>query len=124
MSLRGQHLVILHYNFGWAAAVTYANGPDKIFSVNGTNQLKKSGQPVFFADAPADKKLNGEGSILFKDNAAYILQDSFSVTGSHFVLELWLQANARQDANDPGAVFATVATLGNGKKGYQLAEMI
>ena len=109
--------MILHYNFGWAGAVTYANGPDKIFSVNGTNQLKKSGQP-------ADKKLNGEGSILFKDNAAYILQDSFSVTGSHFVLELWLQANARQDANDPGAVFATVATLGNGKKGYQLAQRI
>ncbi|MFC0772959.1 LamG-like jellyroll fold domain-containing protein [Terrimonas alba] len=122
LSLWGQHQVILHYNFGRAGAVTYANGPDKIFSVNGTNQLKKSGQPVFFADAPADEKLNGEGSILLKDNAAYTSKDSFAIADSPFILELWLQANARQGANDPAPVFATVATLGNGKKGFQLAQ--
>ncbi len=121
-SAGAQQTSLRHYNFGKSGAVTYANGPEYIADVNGGGVLKRLGQPVFFADAPADKKLNGEGSMLFSGKAAYASADSFAVAGSAFVLELWLQANARQGANDPGPGFATVITLGNGKKGYQLAQ--
>ena len=50
-----------HYNFGKSGAVTYANGPEYIADMNGGAGLKRLGHPVFFADAPADKKMKGRG---------------------------------------------------------------
>ncbi|MCU7552205.1 LamG domain-containing protein [Chitinophagaceae bacterium LB-8] len=120
--LMAQQQVLAHYNMGRSGAVSYATAPEQLSDMAAGHQLKKAGQPVFFADAPADKKLDGEGAILFKDKAAYSSKDSFAIAKTPFVLELWLQPNARQGANDPSANFATVFTLGSAASGYQLAQ--
>ncbi|MGN6510412.1 MAG: hypothetical protein ACTHLD_13210, partial [Chitinophaga sp.] len=52
------------YNMGRAGAVTYATAPDTLRPLAGGLILKRSGQPLFFADAPAEKKLAGEGAVL------------------------------------------------------------
>ncbi len=54
---------VVHYNFGKAGNVTYAATPAVLHPAVGSGELRAVGQPVFYADAPADKKLKGEGSI-------------------------------------------------------------
>ena len=42
--------------------------PMKSSRVQALKYLKAVGRPVFYADAPGDKKMKGEGSILFNGN--------------------------------------------------------
>ncbi|NLU93074.1 LamG domain-containing protein [Chitinophaga sp. Ak27] len=89
----------LYYNFGRAGAITYATGPDSLLQTRGDRVvLKRKGQPLFFADAPAERKLQGEGALLFRDNAGYVSQRALNLASHDFVLECWAQVNGRQGA--------------------------
>ena len=109
----------VHYNMGRAGAVTYATAPDSLWPAAGQGPgLKRTGQPLFFADAPADKKLAGEGAVLFKENAGYATPGNTSMAQTDFVLEIWLQANARQGASDRLPRRTSVLALGGRNAGY------
>lgn len=47
---------VVHYNFGKSGNVTYAVAPDKLKPIAGTGELAAMGRPVFYADAPGNKK--------------------------------------------------------------------
>lgn len=112
-----------HYNMGHAGNVTFAAAPQtlKDLSTNG-NDLKSSGAPLFFADAPADKKLNGEGAILFKGDGLYAVGKKTAEASSKFILETWVKATTLDNNDDHlGTNFAVVA-FGNFSKGYVIAQ--
>ena len=68
LSLLAKVRPIVHYNFGKLRNVTYAVAPKKLTSLAGKGELVAVGHPVFYADAPGDKKMKGESDILFNDN--------------------------------------------------------
>ena len=80
--------VLAHYRLGEGAAVSFAAGPDVLKDVSGRGyDLKKFGQPVFFADAPI--KRTG-GALLFNGKTDWYKKES--AIGSpvdNFVLEAW-----------------------------------
>lgn len=47
---------IVHYNFGKSGNVTYAVAPEKLTPLAGKGELVAVGRPVFYADAPGDKR--------------------------------------------------------------------
>ena len=51
---------ILHYNLGKSGNITYAAAPEEIPPVTGAESLISVGKPVFFADAPENKRKLGE----------------------------------------------------------------
>lgn len=108
------------YNMGRAGAVTYATAPDTLRPLAGGLILKRSGQPLFFADAPAEKKLAGEGAVLFRNNAGYASRGKLGLSARNFVLEIWLQANARQGATDRLPARTAVLRYGGGGRGYEI----
>ncbi|WP_162946556.1 LamG domain-containing protein [Chitinophaga barathri] len=113
----------IHYNMGRAGAVTYATAPDTLWPASGPRlALKRKGQPLFFADAPAEKKLAGEGAVLFKENAGYASQGVLGIGQQDFVLEAWLQANARQGAADRLPAKTAVLAFGGGGSGYAVCR--
>ncbi|WP_316791150.1 LamG-like jellyroll fold domain-containing protein [Pedobacter frigoris] len=120
-TVQAQQVVTAHYNMGRSGQISYATSPDVLKDLsNQGHDLKRGGTPVFFADAPADKKMNGEGSILFKDRGIYAVADNFGKTGQPFVLEGWFQANSRQGSKDPGRDKGIVWAYGDDKSGYVL----
>lgn len=123
VNVNGQQTPVVHYNLGRAGAVTYAITPDSLMPSAGAKvPLKRKDQPVFFADAPADKKLAGEGAVLFKDNAGYASLGVIGAQKEVFVLEAWLQANARQGAGDDLATKTAVLLYGNQHAGYEITR--
>lgn len=107
---------IVHYNFGRVGNVTYAVAPEKIMPVFGRGELVVVGRPVFYADAPGDKKLKGEGGILFNGNGdGYGLTESFGSSSENQVLEVW--AKPRTGAEKAGSEQVLLAH-GTGKDGY------
>ncbi|WP_205687029.1 LamG-like jellyroll fold domain-containing protein [Chitinophaga rhizosphaerae] len=119
MTAAAQQAPAFQYNMGRAGAVTYATAPDSLWPMGGTgNALKRKGQPLFFADAPADKKLAGEGAVLFREGAGYAATGAAGMAKGDFVLEIWLQANARQGAADRLPAKTSVLALGSKKSGY------
>ncbi|MBC9930585.1 LamG domain-containing protein [Chitinophaga qingshengii] len=119
--LQAQQKVVAHFNMGRAGAVTYAIAPDSIMDANANGYtLIKKGQPVFFADAPADKKMLGEGAVLLDEDAGYRLQRHLLNKHQPFILELWVQANARQQKATEGE--SALLSLGNGTQGYELRQ--
>ncbi len=109
------------YNMGRAGAVTYATAPDTLWPSAGARlALRRKGQPLFFADAPAEKKLAGEGAVLFKENAGYVSQGAAGLAQQDFVLEVWVQANARQGATDRLPAKTSVLAYGGAGKGYAI----
>lgn len=123
ITVSAQQRPAMHYNMGRAGAVTYATAPDTLWPVAGQRlALKRKGQPLFFADAPAEKKLAGEGAVLFKENAAYIAQGAAGIAQQDFVLEAWVQANARQGATDRLPAKTAVLFFGGAGKGYAICR--
>ena len=119
--VKAQQKVLAHYNMGHSGEISYATSPDLLKDLSGSGyDLKRNGQPVFFADAPADKKMNGEGAILFKDGGVYSISSAFGKATEPFILEGWFQANARQGANDPGRNKGVALAYGDEKNGYVL----
>ena len=78
--------------------------------------------PLFFADAPAGKKLKGEGSVLFKDSGGYIISKTLGQANEKFVLETWLNASSKlPDPERPNRYDVAVA-FGDNTKGYLIAQ--
>jgi hypothetical protein len=122
-SVRAQQPPLVQYNFGRAGAVTYAITPDSLIPAAGIKvPLKRRNQPVFFADAPADKKLAGEGAVLFKDNAGYASIGAINTKTDGFVLEAWLQANARQGAGERQTERTAALLYGGQGSGYEITR--
>ena len=65
MGLNAKVKPVVHYNFGKSGNVTYAVAPETIKPIKGSDVLEAVGKPVFYADAPGNKKMKGEGGILF-----------------------------------------------------------
>lgn len=114
----GQQAPLAHYNMGRSGTVTYATAPETLTALTGRVSLNRKGQPVFFADAPADKKLTGEGAILFQDNAGYSSNGILHNSGSPFIMETWVQASSRQTSGTRGK--SAVLYYGGAGKGYEI----
>lgn len=122
-SADAQQVIMAHYNMGRSGAVTYATAPDILQDQSGKgNDLKKNGQAVFFADAPADKKLNGEGAISFKDQGSYHIAGKLNQLNLPFVLEGWFQANSRQKGQQWDGKKGVAMAYGDDKAGYLLMQ--
>jgi hypothetical protein len=92
----------------------------KDLSGNG-NDLHRRGAPLFFADAPADRRLAGEGSALFKGSASYSAQKAIVTSGDRFMLEAWVKPVDDPD-NRASAAPRSVAAYGDGGGGYILTQ--
>ncbi len=119
ISARADVKPVAHYNFGKAGNVTYAAAPDEIKPCAGSEVLKAVGRPVFYADAPGDKKMKGEGSILFNGNEdGFVLDRPLKNASGNQVLEVWVKPRS---VGEKGKTQVVVAN-GNGKHGYTIAQ--
>lgn len=110
---------VLHYNFGKAGNVTYASAPQILKPATGTGELHATGHPVFYADAPGDRKLKGEGSILFDGKSdGYRQEESCGTPGANQLLEVWVQA-AEAKTLSP----RTIVADGTPAQGYAIAQL-
>jgi hypothetical protein len=118
-----QQTIVAHYNMGRSGAVTYATSSEVLTDLSGHGyHLKRNGQPVFFADAPADKKLNGEGSVSFKDGGSYQIASNFDTPAVPYLLEGWIQANSRQGSDDKSRKIGVALAYGDDKAGYVISQ--
>lgn len=110
---------VVHYNFGKAGNVTYAIAPDEISPQRGEGKLLATGRPVFFADAPGEKAMKGDGSIRFngKDDG-YKFSRSFGSPKENMLLEVWVKPRKTDDSQK----LQTILANGNGKEGYVIAQ--
>ncbi|HRQ19449.1 MAG TPA: hypothetical protein PL085_20395, partial [Agriterribacter sp.] len=119
----GQLVTNAYYNMGRSGTVTFAAAPEILKDMSGNgNDLKSSGAPLFFADAPADKKLNGEGAVLFKGNAAYAIKKKIGEASGKFILETWVKAITLNNNDGHQGTNFGVAAFGNLSKGYVIAQ--
>lgn len=110
---------VLHYNFGKAGNVTYAAAPQILKPTSGAGELRATGHPVYYADAPGDRKLKGEGSILFDGKAdGYRQEKSCGTPDTNQILEVWVKA---ADAGTPSP--RTVVADGTPAQGYAIAQL-
>ncbi|WP_300726775.1 LamG-like jellyroll fold domain-containing protein [uncultured Rikenella sp.] len=115
---RGAVTPVLHYNFGKAGNVTYAVAPRAVRSSTGGGELLVVGQPVFYADAPGDRKMKGEGSILFDGKRdGYRLREESVRWGDNRLLEVWVKA-----ADTGREAVQTVVALGDGAESMTLGQ--
>lgn len=114
---------VVHYNFGKSGNVTYAVAPEKLMPVTGKGELIAIGRPVFYADAPGDKKMKGEGGILFNGSGdGYKQNISYGTPVENQVLEVWVKPRLdKQDGKDNKSSQVIVSN-GNGKEGYVIAR--
>ncbi len=110
---------VVHYNFGKSGNVTYAVAPEQISPVEGTEVLQAVGNPVFFADAPGDKKMRGEGAILFNGKEdGYRLEHALGTSQENQLLEVWV----KPQLHSTGTNLQVVVANGNGENGYVIAQ--
>lgn len=109
---------VVHYNFGKAGNVTYAATPTVLHPAVGRGELRSAGQPVFYADAPADRKLKGEGSILFDGRQdGYRQEQALGTADGNRVLEIWVKA-----AGPDTLARQTVVSHGTATNGYAVVR--
>lgn len=66
--------------------------PERLEPVTGKGSLVAVGRPVFYADAPGDKKMKGEGGILFNgDGDGYKQASAVGIPTDNQVLEVWVK---------------------------------
>lgn len=112
---------VIHYNFGKAGNVTYASAPERLDPVAGKEQLIAVGRPVFYADAPGDKKMKGEGGILFNGKGdGYRCVQSPVGPSENQLLEIWVKPRGTKSAGQED--WQVVVANGNPKEGYTLAQ--
>ena len=111
---------VVHYNFGKSGNVTYAVAPEKLTPVTGKGELFAIGRPVFYADAPGDKKMKGEGGILFNGNGdGYKLEGAFGSPAENQVLEIWVKPRLDTQQGEKEKELAQVLlSNGTAKEGY------
>ena len=113
---------VVHYNFGKSGNVTYAVAPDKLAPVVGKGELVAVGRPVFYADAPGDKKMKGEGGILFNGNGdGYRLSEAVGLPADNQVWEIWVKPRIDVQADGREQV---LLSNGTGKQGYLRNRMV
>lgn len=114
---------VAHYNFGKSGNVTYAVAPSQLEAIGGRGQLSAAGRPLFYADAPGDKKLKGEGCILFNGTGdGYLQKQAYGMPADNQVLEVWVKprtATGQERGDDRTQV---VVANGNGKDGCVIAR--
>ncbi len=114
---------VAHYNFGRTGNVTYATAPESISPLKGGYQLIASGRPVFYADAPGDKALQSEGSLLFNGKGdGYKIDKSFGKPDDNTLFEVWVKARTLTYGDDGKNQQRVVAANGNDKTGYVIAQ--
>lgn len=114
---------VVHYHFGKSGNVTYAVAPDAVKPVTGTGELKAVGRPVFYADAPGEKKMKGEGSLLFNgEGDGYGQRSAYGTPSGNQLLEVWVKPRqeGRDGKNDRR--MQVVVSNGNGKNGYMIVR--
>lgn len=110
----------VHYNFGRSGNVTYAAAPKQISPVKGGETIKALGIPLFYADAPQDRALQGDGSILFNgEHDGYKIDKAFGSPNEEQLWEVWVKPR-KIDSNDK--TLKTVIANGNTKEGYVIAQ--
>ena len=111
---------IVHYNFGKSGNVTYAVAPERLEPVTGKGSLVAVGRPVFYADAPGDKKMKGEGGILFNgDGDGYKQASAVGIPTDNQVLEVWVKPRLNTQLSEKENQQAQVLlSNGTAKEGY------
>ncbi|HEY4208684.1 MAG TPA: hypothetical protein VGM31_17780, partial [Puia sp.] len=118
----GQLKPLARYNTGNSGSITFAEPAGVLKDLSGNaHDLHRSGAPLFFADAPADRRLAGEGSILFKGSASYSAKKAIASPGERFILEAWVKPVVGPDESGSVTMGGIVA-YGDSAKGYMLAQ--
>jgi hypothetical protein len=113
---------IIHYNFGKSGNVSFAIAPESIQPITGTGNLKAVGRPVFYADAPSQKAIKGEGSILFNGTSdGYAVKNAYGNPDDNMVMEVWVKPRTLEHDGNQKQLHVVVAN-GNGKQGYVIAQ--
>lgn len=114
---------IIHYNFGRSGNVTYAIAPAEIPSLGGDGKLLVAGRPVFYADAPGEKGLKGEGAILFNGKEdGYCIKQCYGNPQENMVLEVWVKPRSLDHEDSHQNQARVVVSNGDGKDGYVIAQ--
>lgn len=112
---------IVHYNFGKSGNVTYASTPEQLSPIVGKGQLEAVGRPVFYADAPGDKKMKGEGGILFNGKGdGYRFAQSPVTPGENQLLEVWVKPRGAKSAGKED--WQAVVACGSPAEGYTFVQ--
>ena len=112
--------VLGHYNFGRTGNITYAIAPSEISPVKEGQKLTAHGRPLFYADAPGQHGLKGEGSILFDGiDQWYSAPAPYGKPADNLLFEVWAKPTKQTDSDRSRN--QVVATVGNGKGGYMIA---
>lgn len=108
---------VAHYNFGKSGNVSFAVAPESVTPLKGSGTVNALGRPLFYADAPSDKAVKGEGCILFdgKDDG-YRMDKALGKAADNLVLEVWVKA--REIDGKSGVVVAN----GSKKGGYLIVQ--
>src|SRR6478609_2490866 len=113
---------IVHYNFGKTGNVSFAIAPESIQPVIGTGNLKAVGRPLFYADAPSEKAIKGEGTLLFNGTTdGYAVKNFYGNSDENMVMEVWVKSRVLEHEGDKKQAHVVVAN-GNGKQGYVIAQ--
>lgn len=119
-TLQAKIKVVSHYNMGRVGNVSYASAPSTLEAIKYGNALNAIGVPVFYADAPADKLVKGEGAVLFSGkNEGYWLDKAYCTPGENLMMEVWAKPAAAQSVDGK---LVPVLSNGNGKAGYVIGQ--
>ncbi|HTN06200.1 hypothetical protein [Agriterribacter sp.] len=123
MCANSQLQVIAHYNMGKSGNISFVLTPDSLKDLSGNgNHLKRAGSPLFFADAPEYYRLKGDGSILFKKDASYHIEEGRVKHLQRFVLELTIRAEGAQDNQGDEDNIKSVLVYGDKNSGYSIVR--
>jgi len=123
LTLQAKIKPVANYNFGKSGNVTYAVAPETISPVKGGNKLTAVGRPLFYADAPGEKAMKGEGSVLFNGNGdGYQSDKSYGTPGENILFEVWVKARTLDYGGEGKNQQRVVVANGNGKTGYVIAQ--
>lgn len=122
-TLKAKIKVTAHFNFGKTGNITYASAPGEVFSEASKLKLTARGNPVFNADSPLEKVLNGDGCILFngKDDG-YMGIQAFGQATDNMVFEVWVKACTLDHGDGHQNVTRTVVANGDIENGYTIAQ--
>ena len=111
--------VLGHYNFGRIGNITFAAVPTEISPVKDGMKLTSASSPLFFADAPGQAGLKGEGSILFDGKSQwYSASGTYGTNEDNFLMEIW--AKPVNQTEEDRRRLQIVAANGDGGSGYMI----
>ena len=119
--VNGQLKVIAHYNMGKSGNISFMLTPDSLKDLSGnSNNLKRTGSPVFFFFVSESSRLKGDGSVLFRGEASYLLEEGKVKRLQRFVLELTIRAEPVLEERDNKK---NVLVYGDKSSGYRIVRM-